>query len=51
MRKNGVVEGLQGFVYFAALATSRFDRYSHILPSYQVAGQLPAMATDAGGGV
>jgi hypothetical protein len=36
MRTNGVVEGLQGFVYYAALATSRFDRYSHILPSYQV---------------
>ena len=45
MRTNGVVEGLQGFVYFAALATSRFDRYSHILPSYQVGGTCNQPAT------
>jgi ABC-type transporter Mla subunit MlaD len=36
MRTRGVVEGLQGFTYYAALATARFDRYSHILPSYQI---------------
>ena len=34
---SGVVEGLQVFTYYAPLATSRFDRFSHILPSYQVA--------------
>jgi phospholipid/cholesterol/gamma-HCH transport system substrate-binding protein len=45
MRTNGVVEGLQGFVYFAALATSRFDRYSHILPSYQIGGLCNQPAT------
>jgi ABC-type transporter Mla subunit MlaD len=38
LRARGVVEGLQRFVYFAAAATSRFDRFSHILPSYQLAG-------------
>jgi ABC-type transporter Mla subunit MlaD len=50
MRSQGVVEGLQGFVYFASLATARFDRYSHILPSYQIAGacQQPASAPVAG---
>jgi ABC-type transporter Mla subunit MlaD len=36
MRERGVVEGLQGYAYFGALATARFDRYSHILPSYQI---------------
>ena len=38
LRARGVVEGLQRFVYFAAAATARFDRTSHILPSYQIAG-------------
>jgi ABC-type transporter Mla subunit MlaD len=38
LRARGVVEGLQRFVYFAAAATSRFDRFSHILPSYQITG-------------
>jgi ABC-type transporter Mla subunit MlaD len=45
MQKNGVVEGLQGFVYFAALSTSRFDRYSHILPSFQIGGTCNQAAT------
>lgn len=38
MRDTGSIEGLQNFSYYAALATSRFDRISHILPSYQVGG-------------
>jgi phospholipid/cholesterol/gamma-HCH transport system substrate-binding protein len=45
LRTNGVVEGLQGFIYYAALATSRFDRYSHILPSYQLGGTCNQPAT------
>jgi virulence factor Mce-like protein len=36
LRARGVVEGLQTFTYFGATATSRFDRYSHILPSHLV---------------
>ncbi|MEA2481686.1 MAG: hypothetical protein QOJ07_3608 [Thermoleophilaceae bacterium] len=45
MHDRGVVEGLQTFTYFAALATARFDRYSHILPSYQIAGKCQQFAT------
>ena len=46
LRSTGTVEGLQGFVYYAALATSRFDRFSHILPSYQIAGSCQQYATE-----
>ncbi len=42
---SGAVEGLQGFVYYASAATARFDRYSHILPSYQIAGSCQVWAT------
>jgi virulence factor Mce-like protein len=45
LRARGVVEGLQRFVYFAAAATARFDRTSHILPSYQLAGTCQQYAT------
>lgn len=45
LKENGGVEGLQLFVYYGALATSRFDRLSHILPSYQLAGQCQQYAT------
>ena len=45
LRARGFVEGLQSFVYFAAAATSRFDRFSHILPSYQIAGTCQQYAT------
>ena len=44
LRDTGSVEGLQNFTYYAALATSRFDRISHILPSYQVAGSCQQYA-------
>lgn len=37
-REAGGPEGLQRFVHYAALSTSRFDAVSHMLPSYQVAG-------------
>ncbi len=40
-----MVEGLQSFVYYATAATSRFDRFSHILPSYQIAGTCQQYAT------
>ena len=36
--KQDVAELLGRYVYFSAAASSRFDRYSHILPSYQVTG-------------
>jgi ABC-type transporter Mla subunit MlaD len=45
LKARGVVEGLQRFVYFATAATSRFDRFSHILPSYQLAGTCQQYAT------
>jgi phospholipid/cholesterol/gamma-HCH transport system substrate-binding protein len=45
LRQRGVVEGLQSFTYFAALATSRFDRYSHTLPAHLVGSQCSAYAT------
>jgi virulence factor Mce-like protein len=37
LRDRGVVEGIQSFVYNVALAISRYDKDSHILPSYPVA--------------
>ena len=50
LRQRGVVEGLQTFTYFAALATSRFDKYSHTLPAHLISSQcsLYATATVAG---
>jgi hypothetical protein len=45
LRERGFVEGLQRFVYYAAAATSRFDRFSHILPSYQITGSCQQYAT------
>ena len=45
MRERGAVEGLQGYAYFGALSTARFDRYSHILPSYQIGGACNQPAT------
>jgi phospholipid/cholesterol/gamma-HCH transport system substrate-binding protein len=40
LRDKGAVEGIQRFLYFATAATARFDRFSHILPSYQIANPL-----------
>jgi hypothetical protein len=45
LRRRGVVEGLQSFTYFAALATSRFDRYSHTLPAHLIGSQCSVYAT------
>jgi ABC-type transporter Mla subunit MlaD len=36
--RQDVAELLSRYVYFAAAASSRFDRFSHILPSYQLTG-------------
>jgi phospholipid/cholesterol/gamma-HCH transport system substrate-binding protein len=45
LRTRGVVEGLQTFTYFGSTATSRFDRYSHILPSHLVGVDCGLYAT------
>jgi virulence factor Mce-like protein len=45
MRQRGVVEGFQRFDYFATVATSRFDRFSHILPAHLIAGDCQQYAT------
>jgi hypothetical protein len=39
-----VVEGLQDFVYYAAQATARFDRYSHIIPAHLMGSECSAYA-------
>jgi len=39
MRRRGVVEGLQSFVYNAALATSRYDQVSHTLPAHLITSE------------
>jgi ABC-type transporter Mla subunit MlaD len=38
MQARGVPEGLLTFLHLGAIAASRFDRFSHILPSYQISG-------------
>ena len=38
LKRRGVVEGLLTFMYLGTAANSRFDRFSHILPSYQITG-------------
>jgi phospholipid/cholesterol/gamma-HCH transport system substrate-binding protein len=45
LRQRGVVEGLQTFTYFAALATARFDRYSHTLPAHVLGSTCSQYAT------
>jgi ABC-type transporter Mla subunit MlaD len=45
LRERGGVEGLMAFFYYATAATARFDRFSHILPSYQVTGSCQQYAT------
>ena len=44
LRDRGVVEGLQDFVYFAALATARFDQYSHIVPAHLIGAECTTWA-------
>jgi virulence factor Mce-like protein len=46
LRERGVVEGIQFFIYNVALSISRFDKDSHLLPSYPVAdGDCAVFAT------
>ncbi len=45
LRDRGVVEGLQSFVYFAALTTARYDRFSHILPAHLIGTECSQYAT------
>jgi ABC-type transporter Mla subunit MlaD len=42
--KQDVAELLGRYVYFAAASSSRFDRFSHILPSYQITGTCQVWA-------
>ncbi|HEX8053835.1 MAG TPA: MlaD family protein [Thermoleophilaceae bacterium] len=42
--RQDVAALLGRYVYFAAAAASRFDRFSHILPSYQLAGTCQVYA-------
>ena len=44
-KDRGVVEGLQDFVFYAAQATARFDRYSHIIPAHLLASECAQYAT------
>jgi ABC-type transporter Mla subunit MlaD len=45
VRERGVVEGLGNLGYFGATALARFDKHSHILPSYIIAGPCAIWAT------
>src|SRR4051794_16225814 len=53
LKQRGVVEGLLTFMYLGTAANARFDRFSHILPSYQFTGtcavyaETPAPGCDA----
>jgi hypothetical protein len=38
LKAQGFPEGLQTFLFLGTAATARFDRISHILPSYQLVG-------------
>ena len=44
LRDSGAVEGLQLFLFYGTGAQARFDRFSHILPSYQIAGSCQQYA-------
>ncbi len=44
MRDRGAVEGLQDFVYYAAQATARFDKYSHTVPAHLIGSECSTWA-------
>ncbi len=46
VRDSGSVEGLQLYTFYGAGAQARFDQFSHILPSYQVAGACQQYARE-----
>ncbi len=43
-RARGTIEGVQGFVYYAAAAIARFDKNSHYLPAYLLASPCTVYA-------
>ncbi len=46
LRDRGGVEGLLLFVYNGTLSQARFDRFSHLLPSFQLATDCAQYATE-----
>ena len=44
LRDKHVIEALGPFAFYSALATARFDKVSHILPSYQISGSCQQYA-------
>jgi ABC-type transporter Mla subunit MlaD len=46
LRDSGAVEGLQLYTFYGAGAQARFDRFSHILPSYQIASTCQQYARE-----
>jgi virulence factor Mce-like protein len=46
MKQTGSVEGVLRYIYLTTVAASRFDRVSHILPTYQIAGPCQQYATE-----
>jgi phospholipid/cholesterol/gamma-HCH transport system substrate-binding protein len=44
LQSSGAIEGLQSFIYYTALSTSRFDRISHMVPAYVVFGDCSTYA-------
>jgi ABC-type transporter Mla subunit MlaD len=44
LRESGAIEHLQLYVFYGAGAQARFDRFSHILPSYQIASECQQYA-------
>ncbi|MFL5912655.1 MAG: MlaD family protein [Gaiellaceae bacterium] len=45
LRDRGVVENILSYIYYGAGALARFDKYSHMLPSYQLQGVCQQYAT------
>jgi ABC-type transporter Mla subunit MlaD len=46
VRESGSVEGLQLYAFYGAGAQARFDEFSHILPSYQIASPCQQYARE-----
>ena len=46
VRDSGAVEGLQLYTFYGTGAQARFDKFSHILPSYQIAGPCQQYARE-----
>jgi hypothetical protein len=44
LRDRHVIEAIGPFAFYGALASARFDRVSHILPTYQIAGSCQQYA-------